>query len=678
MAYTASASTGPFPIDFPVFDGTGADLEVQLDGVVVAGWTFTGTLESGFYGEPNTWVNGSISFAAPVTGALVIYGLRAPRRQIAFQEGRGVPARDLNAELDMLTATAQEARRDIDEVRDGLTDLNTAVQAAQDAQEAAEDARDLAVEAYDNFDDRYLGDKTTLPTLDNDGNALVIGAMCFLKDQPDPNDDGPHRWNGTSWDNITVNPSAFERVVDLFVDATQAGTGVIDVTGGYTPGSGFEVKRNGTTQKQGSNLGDGEGDEDDDCTADDGTTVVFLAGRLNVGDWLQFRIRRPFLIASVAATDVSFSPSGSLVATDVQAAIEELDAEKAGLASPALTGTPTTPTAALGTNTTQIASTAFVKAALDALVDAAPGALDTLNELAAALGDDPNFAATMTTALAAKVPLASPALTGNPTAPTPTAGDNDTSIATTAFVTAAIAAALSATGAAIPGEVKEWGGPKLPALYAWADGAAVSRATYSLALANLTVTVTGTATSGSATISGVSEDLTGLGLEGAVVEGTIGSTSGMTIVSVTSSTIVLSGNSGANGAISLQIFPHGRGNGSTTFNLPDRKGRVGIGRDNMGGTAANRVTATGTGNPGIAATRLGVAGGVDRHQLIVAQIPSHAHQYSRDGTTGVTTGATTLFAGGETTPNTSSVGGDEAHPNVQPGIVMNYIVYLGQ
>lgn len=75
---------------------------------------------------------------------------------------------------------------------------------------------------------------------------------------------------------------------------------------------------------------------------------------------------------------------------------------KAPLASPALTGVPTAPTAASGTNTTQVASTAFVRAEVAALVDAAPGALDTLNELAAALGDDPNFAATMVAALATK------------------------------------------------------------------------------------------------------------------------------------------------------------------------------------------------------------------------------------------------------------------------------------
>ncbi|ELI0369144.1 phage tail protein, partial [Escherichia coli] len=77
---------------------------------------------------------------------------------------------------------------------------------------------------------------------------------------------------------------------------------------------------------------------------------------------------------------------------------------KAPLNSPALTGTPTTPTAPKGTNNTQIASTAYVMAAIAALVDSSPDALNTLNELAAALGNDPNFATTMTKALAGKQP----------------------------------------------------------------------------------------------------------------------------------------------------------------------------------------------------------------------------------------------------------------------------------
>ncbi|UYU31114.1 phage tail protein [Siccibacter colletis] len=89
----------------------------------------------------------------------------------------------------------------------------------------------------------------------------------------------------------------------------------------------------------------------------------------------------------------------------IAAALSNALALKAPLASPGLTGTPTAPTAAQTVNNTQIATTAFVKAALAGLVGSSPAALDTLNELAAALGNDPNFATTMTNALAGKQPL---------------------------------------------------------------------------------------------------------------------------------------------------------------------------------------------------------------------------------------------------------------------------------
>ena len=75
-----------------------------------------------------------------------------------------------------------------------------------------------------------------------------------------------------------------------------------------------------------------------------------------------------------------------------------------------------------------------IQAKVDAIIDSAPGALNTLNELAAALGDDANFSTTVTNSLATKAPLASPALTGTPTAPTAAANTNTTQVATTAFV----------------------------------------------------------------------------------------------------------------------------------------------------------------------------------------------------------------------------------------------------
>jgi hypothetical protein len=87
--------------------------------------------------------------------------------------------------------------------------------------------------------------------------------------------------------------------------------------------------------------------------------------------------------------------------TDLQSALDL----KANLASPTLTGVPAAPTASLGTNTTQIASTAFVRGEVSALVNSAPSTLDTLNELATALGNDPNFATTVTSSLASKANL---------------------------------------------------------------------------------------------------------------------------------------------------------------------------------------------------------------------------------------------------------------------------------
>ncbi|EHU9493979.1 tail fiber protein [Salmonella enterica] len=107
----------------------------------------------------------------------------------------------------------------------------------------------------------------------------------------------------------------------------------------------------------------------------------------------------------VQLSSATNSTSETLAATSkaVKVVMDETN-KKAPLNSPALSGTPTTPTAPKGTNNTQIASTAYVMAAIAALVDSSPDALNTLNELAAALGNDPNFATTMTNALAGKQP----------------------------------------------------------------------------------------------------------------------------------------------------------------------------------------------------------------------------------------------------------------------------------
>lgn len=121
-----------------------------------------------------------------------------------------------------------------------------------------------------------------------------------------------------------------------------------------------------------------------------------------------------------ALTGYTLGTAGTIGAGDtlnaalgkLQASINSVTADYALLDSPAFTGTPTAPTAAAGTNTTQVATTAFVKGEVDTavsgLVNSAPAALDTLNELATALGNDPNFATTIATQLGNKVSTDSP------------------------------------------------------------------------------------------------------------------------------------------------------------------------------------------------------------------------------------------------------------------------------
>ena len=116
---------------------------------------------------------------------------------------------------------------------------------------------------------------------------------------------------------------------------------------------------------------------------------VGIAGNLNVGG----------TVSGVTATHVGLGN----VTNESKATM---------FTDPTFTGTPLSTTAALGTNTTQIATTAFVQTAVSNLVDTAPASLDTLNELAAALGDDPNFATTIATSIGEKAPINDPTFTG--------------------------------------------------------------------------------------------------------------------------------------------------------------------------------------------------------------------------------------------------------------------------
>ena len=123
------------------------------------------------------------------------------------------------------------------------------------------------------------------------------------------------------------------------------------------------------------------------------------------------------MIADGTIVDADINASAAIAQSKISGLTSDLNL-KAPLASPALTGTPTAPTATAGTNTTQVATTAFVGTAVANLVASAPSTLDTLNELATALGNDASFSTTVTTSIATKAPIASPTFTGTATIPT--------------------------------------------------------------------------------------------------------------------------------------------------------------------------------------------------------------------------------------------------------------------
>jgi microcystin-dependent protein len=139
---------------------------------------------------------------------------------------------------------------------------------------------------------------------------------------------------------------------------------------------------------------------------------------------------------------------------------------------------------------------------------------------------------------------------------------------------------------------------------------------------------------------------------------------------------------------------YGSGDGSTTFALPDLRGRVVAGIDNMGGSAASRLTSTTITGGGDA---LGEVGGAQTHTLTTSEMPSHTHTQNAhshgykpisnlasnnglwhftadtlaggDGSTGGGTNATQ-----NTTATNQNTGGGAAHNNVQPTMVLNFII----
>lgn len=112
----------------------------------------------------------------------------------------------------------------------------------------------------------------------------------------------------------------------------------------------------------------------------------------------------------------------------------------------------------------------------------------------------------------------------------------------------------------------------------------------------------------------------------------------------------------------------GAGDGSTTFNLPDKRGRVSVGREV---SWVPRMTVAGC---GINGTVLGAAGGEETHTLVTAEMPAHTHGYTEPRLAGRATGGTNTSGSLKDPLITDSTGGNGPHNNVQPSIVCNYII----
>lgn len=174
-----------------------------------------------------------------------------------------------------------------------------------------------------------------------------------------------------------------------------------------------------------------------------------------------------------------------------------------------------------------------------------------------------------------------------------------------------------------PGTELPYAGIAVPSGFLLEFGQTVSRASYPNLLTALRASFTCTFSNGSPTLSSVGTDLRNLGLEGATLECATAGITNLTISSITATSITMSGNATANsgGTVTVYAYPWGNGDGSTTFGIPDRRGRVIAGRDNMGlaGSApVGRLTST----YGVNGIQLNGAGGNQSQAISQANLPN--------------------------------------------------------
>jgi microcystin-dependent protein len=252
------------------------------------------------------------------------------------------------------------------------------------------------------------------------------------------------------------------------------------------------------------------------------------------------------------------------------------------------------------------------------------------------------------------------------------------------------------------GTTKAWPGISLPgANWDWCDGGTLLRASYPILFDILNKSATVTITIASpAVITWTNHGLrtnmpirffTTGALPTGITAGTHGGPSAGTeyfVKVVNANTFnIATTPGGANvntsgsqsGTHTVVCTPHGNGDGSTTFHKPDYRGRVPVGRDDMGGSASNRMT---SGGSGIAGNVPGRSGGTQTHTLTTTEMPTHAHSVNNGNVwsgaaatnDGVTTGGNDGSIVRNITTNNNGSGG--AHQNTQPSIIEDWIIRI--
>jgi hypothetical protein len=219
--------------------------------------------------------------------------------------------------------------------------------------------------------------------------------------------------------------------------------------------------------------------------------------------------------------------------------------------------------------------------------------------------------------------------------------------------------------AVLPGTLFPTANPTPPAASSgWlpARGGAYSRTTYAGLFEAITIKQSAQITNGSNVVSNLTD--TSYMDVGHAIEAT-GIPAGATIASIASSTsVTISANATQTNAVAtIRVLPHGRGDGSTTFNVPDPRGRAIIG--------AGQGT-------GLTARGVGKTGGAETHTLSIGEMPAHTHTLTglKTNQPSNTNSGTSIATSGSGSPggNVDSRGGDGAHNNMQPWLAVHWII----